>query len=430
MDDIRLGTLLLEGGIVDEAGLERCLAIQALTNHGRPIGQILVDQGMISPDALQRALQLQQERRQASASSVRADDLAADALLTLAASEGAAELVVSEGRRACIRTGMQWRPVTDTPLSGPEVWDFARAVMGDGVLEALAERHCVVQPWHASGAGHGLATAFRQLEGVAVRIAFTPEAVPDPGMAGVSPAIVEAVRGGKGLVLLVGERGLLRAETVASLLPVAAADQAQYVVVVDDEPLPLPADRALVVRRRFGLTPAARAEALRAAVAEDPDALVVADIGDPATFEIALRAAEGGRLVIAWLDAANAAQALARLLGFPSTHDAARVRGTLAAALRAVLVRQQLPDATGTGTVAASELLVVDAAVRDAIRAGKLGDIALLVRAEGRNGGHSLDRSMLDLVAAGRVRLEDVFSRAEERLWLLDRTREMQAKAN
>ena len=154
MDDIRLGTLLLEGGIVDEAGLERCLAIQSLTNHGRPIGQILVDQGMISADALQRVLQLQRERRQEAASSLRANDLAADALLTLAANQGATELVVSEGRRACIRTGMQWRPVTDTPLSGPEVWDFARTVMGDGVLEALAERHCVVQPWQEIGRAH------------------------------------------------------------------------------------------------------------------------------------------------------------------------------------------------------------------------------------------------------------------------------------
>jgi hypothetical protein len=63
--------------------------------------------------------------------------------------------------------------------------------------------------------------------------------------------------------------------------------------------------------------------------------------------------------------------------------------------------------------------------VRDAIRAGELADVALLVRSEGRP-GHALDRSMLELVSAGRVRLDDVFARAEERAWLLERTRGLQ----
>jgi twitching motility protein PilT len=430
MDDTRLGALLLEGGIVDEAGLERCLAIQSLTGHVRPIGQILVDQGLVTAEVLERLLELQRQRRSAQADGARATDLSTDALLALAAREGAAELMVSEGRPAAMRVGLAWRPLTDAPLSGPEVWDFARSLMGHGVLEALAERRYVVQPWQSVRAGRGLAMAFRQLEGVAVRATFVPAAVPDPSLVGVPPVVVDAVRAGRGLVLLVGERGLGRTELVTALLPLLSTDRSQHVVVVDDEPLLLPTNGALVVRRRFGIDPDVRARALQAALAEDPDALVVADIGERRTFELALRAAEGGRLVVAWIDARNAVQALARLCELPAPHDAPRVRAALAAVLRAVLVRQLLPAADGGGAVAATEVLVVDQPTRDAIRDDQIADVALLMRADGRAGGPALDRSLLDLVAAGRVRIEDVFARAADRGWLLDRAQALATKAN
>lgn len=426
MDDNRLGSILLEGGIVDESGLERCLAIQALTGNTRPIGQILLEQGLIDAPTLQRLLAMQKSRAESQRAQVSPPDLASASLLKAALANGASELVVSEGRPARIRVGASWSQLTGDVLRGPEVWDFVRETMGADVLEALAERHFVVQPWRLDDVGGGLATAFRQFEGVAVRMTFALAAVAAPEAIGVPPAVVDAVRAGKGLVLVVGERAIGRSEVMASLVQVAAGDATQYVVVVDDEPLALPANGAMVVRRRFGITPAERAQALRSVVREDPDVLVVADIGDAAAFEIALRAAEGGRLVIAYLDAPNATSALARILNFYPVYDLPRVRSTLAAVLRVVLVRQLLPDAAHTGTVAATELLVVDDAVREVVRSGDLADLALLLRVDDERLGHSLDRSMLDLLTAGKVRMDDVFARAEEKAWLLERTRDLQ----
>jgi len=234
------------------------------------------------------------------------------------------------------------------------------------------------------------------------------------------------VRGGKGLVLVVGERGIGRAELLASMTQLAAGDPSTYVVVVSDEPLPLAPSPAMVERRRYGLSPDDQAAALRSVVRADPDVLVVADVGAAATFDIALRAAESGRLVIGYLDAANATAALVRILNFYPVHDLPRVRSSLAAVLRTVFVRQLLPDVDHAGTAAANELLVVDDAVREIVRRGELGDLAMLLRAEGSRAGHSLDRSMLGLLQAGRVRMEDVFARAEEKAWLLERTRDLQ----
>jgi twitching motility protein PilT len=359
-----------------------------------------------------------------------ATDLGSAALLTAALRNGATEIVVSEGRPVRIRTGSTWIQLTDLVLSGPEVWDFVRETMGGEVLEALAERHFVVRPWLIDGVGRGLATAFRQFEGVAVRATFAPATVPSPEQAGVPQQVVDAVRNGKGLVLVVGERGIGRADALTALVQAAAADANQYVVVVDDEPLALPSSGAMVVRRRYGITPADRAEALRTVVREDPDVLVIGDAGDAETFEIALRAAEGGRMVIAYLDAHNSTAALQRVMSFYRVHDLARVRASLAAVLRTVLVRHVLPDSTHTGTVIANELLVADEAVCDVIRHGEVSDVALLLRAEGTRAGWSLDRCLLELVTAGRVRIDDVFARAEEKAWLLEKTRGMQGTGN
>jgi Tfp pilus assembly pilus retraction ATPase PilT len=430
MDDIRLGSVLLEGGIVDEAGLERCLAIQTLTGNTRPIGQILVEQGLIDAATLKVLLAMQRERVEQVHAKVQATDLGAQALLAAAIANHASEVVVSEGRPVRVRVGSTWRQLTDVVLSGPEVWDFVRETMGSEVLEALAERHFVVRPWQIDGVGRGLATAFRQFEGVAVRATFVPTAVPTPESAGIPAAVVEAVRAGKGLVLIVGERGIGRAEALGALVNVVAADASHYVVVVDDDPITLPTTGAMVVRRRFGISPRERAEALRSVVREDPDVLVIADVGDAETFEIALRAAEGGRLVVGYLDAPNSTAALTRILNFYPVHDLASVRASLAAVLRTVLVRQVLPDASHTGTVVATELLNADEAVGEVIRRGDLADVALLLRAEGTRAGHSLDRSLLELLTAGRVAMDDVFARAEEKAWLLDKTRGLDPAGN
>jgi twitching motility protein PilT len=429
MDDIRLGAILLEGGTVDEADLERCLAIQALTGGSRPIGQILVEQGLLDKATLQRLLDLQRDRVERRKAEFAAEGIVTGALVRAALANGASEMVVSEGRPVRIRVGGDWRDLTDEAVRGPEVWDFVRETMGSKVLEELADRHFVVRAWREAGVGSGTATAFRQSDGVAGRIVFAADAKRTPEDVGVPKQVCDTVRAGRGLVLLVGERGVGRAELLGSLVRAAAADPARYVVVLDDEPAEAAENGALVTSRRMGIAPADRATALRAAVREDPDVLVIGDVGDPETFELALRAAEGGRLVVAYMDSANATAALQRILNFYPAYDVARVRSSLAAVLSAVLVRHLLPDATHAGMTAATELLLVDDALREVIRSGDVEDVALLLRIEGGRCGHSLDRSMLELIVAGRVRFEDAFARAEEKAWLLERTRNLPAEA-
>ncbi len=425
MEDTRLGALLLESGLITEEDLERCLSIQALTGSVRPIGQVLVEQGFVDQATVGRLLALQKERAVAAAAKVAASDTMSSSLLGAAGASRASEMVVSEGRRVRVRVGGDWRDLTNDAVAGPEVWDFAREVVGPEVLEEVAAGNSVLRPFESADGGRGTARVFRHFDGVGVRLQF--EVAPDAGESiGVPASVSDLVAEGRGLVLVASERGELRSEAIVHLTERAAHDASKHVIVIGDDPLAFADAPALCTQHRLGDTPPERAAALRHALRHDPDAIVIADLGDAAAFEVALRAAEGGRLVIACLSASSVGAALHRILDFYPEHDLPRVRSALAAVLRAVVVRQRLPHSSGEDSVIANELLLVNDAVRNALRRGGLSDVTALLRLQSGECGHALDKNMLELLAKGDVRIEDVFARAEEKAWVLERTRDVQ----
>ena len=155
MDDIRLGSILLESKVISEADLEKCLEIQALTGNTRTVGQILLEQGRIDRTTLERLVQLQEARRvERDAKAPDAVEVQGESLLESVARSGARELVISEGRPIMVREAASWRALTAEPVRSPEVWDFVRREMGVAVLEELAERQFVVRPHHRD-ATHG-----------------------------------------------------------------------------------------------------------------------------------------------------------------------------------------------------------------------------------------------------------------------------------
>lgn len=422
MDDTRLGTLLLEGGIVAEGDLERCLAIQNVTGRVRPLGEVLVEHGLLDAGMVPRLLQLQQSRNALRAAEVPPSDTLSASLLRAAVANGASELMVSEGRPARIRVAGDWRDLGDAVLGGPEVWEFVRETMGGEVLEQLAEQRFVTKLVRNTVHGAATVTAFRHFDGVAVRFVPASQVVPAPAELDLPPELVAELTGGGGLVLLVSGQAGTRGPVLSALLQAAQANAPRHAVAVLDEPLPASL-LTKVSSRRFGWQAGQRAAALRSALSEDPEVLAIADIGTPETFELALRAAAGGRLVLACLDAANVVAALQRVLDFYPVAEVAEVRRTLATNLRGILLRLPLPNLEHCGIRHATEYLRAVPVVRETLAHGDLAAIPRLLQRTDGSCGWSLDRSLLDLLAAGAVRLEDVFARAEEKAWLLERSR-------
>lgn len=423
MDDIRLGSILLESKVISESDLEKCLEVQALTGNTRTVGQILLEQGRIDRATLDRLLQLQEARRATrELPQPVANETMGDSVLEAAMRAGARELVVSEGRPIMVREASAWRPLTTEPVRSPEVWDFVRREMGASVLEELADRKFVVRDLVRQGVCRGRITAMRHTDGVAVMAELRSESCATLAELGVPEAVGSLLGGSRGLVLFVGERGEGRSEVLGSVLAAMSVEPGRYVVALDDAlDAPLPAGGALVTRRRVGEHVGDYSAALRTTLREDPDAILLGSVDDPDTFDLAVRAAEGGRLVVGWMNSSSVASCLSRALRYYTALDAQRLRQSLANVLRAACVRHLVASKAGDRIVPVTEWMVVDDAARDVLRRGELDSLTMLIRAEGNANGASLDQRLFRLAKDGEIRVEDAYARAEDKAWLLDR---------
>jgi len=424
MDETRLGAILLESRAIQEADLEKCLEVQSLTGNNRPLGQILVEQGLIDRSTVNRLLELQHARACARKPLPEGDDLASESFLAMAMRSGARELVISEGRPVLMRVANDWQLLTAEPVRGPEVWDFVRAEMGAQVLEELADRQFVVRDLHKPGLCRGRITAQRHSDGVGVIVELRPEHLPSSAELGVPERLIEQLRTSHGLVLLGGERGVGRTELMDGVLREMAAEAERYVVVLDDAiDMELPVGGALVTRRRVGEHVEGYVSGLRTTVREDPDAILVGSLNEPEAFDLALCAADCGRLVVGWIDASSAVGCLRRVMNFYPDYDKQRARQSLASVLRSICVRHLLAAADGRKLLPVTEFLLVEDAARDILRAGDLSNLSLLMRTETGDNGHSLDQSMLRLLSDNCISTEVAYERAQEKAWFLERLR-------
>jgi len=425
MDDIRLGTLLLENRVLQEADLERCLELQSLTGGVRPLGQILVEQGLIDGASLEELLELQarRARRERGSLEVAADgaSLPHSPFLRAAVGAGASELFVSEGRPIIARVAGELRTLTDEEMQAPEVWGFVREEMGHDVLEQIAERKEVTRSFNHPGLCRGRISAYRHFDGIAVAIRLHPDELRSAADSRVPQQVIDAILQGKGLLLVSGENGCGLTETLHSLTECATATAGRHVLVLDsvfESEAPQPESGARVVRRQIGEHAMSYADALRSGIRENPDVIIVGDVSEPSAFEMALRAAEGGRMVIAALHAPTVVTTLKRVLNFYAEQDIPRIRATLSSVLVGVLSRKLVPDADHVGMLPASEYLHVDDAAREVLRQGSLKNVHSLMRMAD-NPGFSFDESLMGLQQRGEARFEDVFHRASDKTWFL-----------
>jgi pilus retraction protein PilT len=214
-----------------------------------------------------------------------------------------------------------------------------------------------------------------------------------------------------GLVVCAGPTGSGKTTTLYATL--AAIDRSDINVVTIEDPVEYVHHhkRSVVSQREIGWDTESFARGLRAALREDPDVVLVGEMRDPETIATALTVAETGHLVLATLHTNDAPQAVDRMIDVFPADQQAQVRVQLAASLLAVVAQRLLP-AVGGGLVAAFEVMVATHPVRNLVREGKTHQLRNLVATGGRDGMRTMEASLADLVAAGRVTPDDARARA------------------
>lgn len=220
----------------------------------------------------------------------------------------------------------------------------------------------------------------------------------------------------QGLVVIAGPNGHGKTTTLAALIDLINSTKPHHILTVED-PVEIlhPRKRALISQREVGAHTRSFASALKASLREDPDVIVIGELRDRETVEIALTAAETGHLVLATMSTPSAAKTLDRLIDMFPPDDQPQVRSSLAAALRFVVAQRLLPSADGTGLVAAIELLTGVLPLAALIRDDKLYQINSLQQRGRAFGMIRLDDSLAELVRIGRITEEVALRTAESK---------------
>lgn len=242
---------------------------------------------------------------------------------------------------------------------------------------------------------------FCQRNGLGASIRVIPSNPPSLESLGLEEVFQAIAQYQSGLVLVAGPTGSGKSSTLAALLDRLNRDCALHIITLED-PIEFvhSGQRSLVNQREIGLHSRDYAQALRSALRQDPDVILLGELRDLESIRLALRAAETGHLVLATVHARSAVSSIDRMLEVFSAEEKALVRTMLADSLRLVLV-QRLVRRRGGGRVAAREVLVVTAAVRNLIREGRMAQVHSLMQTGAAVGMQTMEGAMQALTVQG-----------------------------
>ncbi|WP_288409346.1 PilT/PilU family type 4a pilus ATPase [uncultured Herbaspirillum sp.] len=325
-------------------------------------------------------------------------------LLAFAVRNQASDLHLCAGLAPLLRVHGAIRRINLQPLEASQLQQALHALMPS----ALHRRHAAGADCDFSFAlptlGRFRVHAFHQQRGPAAAIRCLGQQPPALTELAAPPLCAELALRPRGLVLVSGPTGAGKSSTLAAMVRHINEMRPVHILTIEDpiefihEPR-----RALVTQREIGTHVADFAQALRAALREDPDVLLVGELRDADTIGLALTAAETGHLVLGTLHAASAAKTVDRIIDVFPAGEKEAARALLAEALEGVIAQTLLPTVDGLGRVAAHELLVATPAVRNLIREGRNAQLVSVMQAGGAQAMQTLEASLAALVRQGRI---------------------------
>jgi len=326
---------------------------------------------------------------------------------------GGTDLLLTAGLAPQLRVHGELHPVPGQPvLTGDDTEALLAELLDPAQLAAFDARrdHDFSFSWRDQARVRG--NAFRQRELAAIALRIIPRAIPSMAELGLPPVLEHFARQHQGLVLVTGPTGSGKSTTLASMVDRINTERACHIITIED-PIEYVHEhkRSAVNQREVGSDTASFADALRAALREDPDVLLVGEMRDLDSIRFALSVAETGHLVLATLHTNDTSQALARIVDVFPAEQQAQIRVQLAAALTGIVYQRLLPR-LGGGLVAGYEVLVATPAVRNLIKEGKTHQLRNSLLTGRREGMVSFEQSLSWLIASGQVSVPDALARS------------------
>jgi twitching motility protein PilT len=333
----------------------------------------------------------------------RFDGAALDIALQELCRRNGSDLLLTVGAPPMVRVDGELIALEGPPLTPADTDEVVRAALGPDRHETFVKTHEVDFSFGRAGLARFRANAFLQRGSAALSVRLIPFVIPAPDDLGLPACVQQLAHQAQGLVLVTGPTGSGKSTTIASLIDTINSTRACHILTIED-PIEYVHShkRSAVNQREVGIDTDSFAHALRSALREDPDVLLVGEMRDLETVAAALTLAETGHLVFASLHTNDAAQTVDRIVDvFPPGHHA-QVRMQLGNVLSAV-VSQRLVPRIGGGRVAAFEVMLANTAVRALIREGRTNQLQNQIVTGGNIGMRTMDASMMALTADGTI---------------------------
>ena len=340
-----------------------------------------------------------------------------DSFLRLVAHQGASDLHFHAGNVPIIRHEGELMPLPFRILSEVETSRFLLEIMGDEQRAAFDKDQEADFVYSIEGVARFRANVFVQSHGLGAVFRVIPNQVPTLDDLKLPKVVRELTDLNNGLVLVTGPTGSGKSTTLAAMVDEINKSSQRHVISIEDpiEFLHKPI-RGAITQRQVGKHAESFATALRSALRESPDVLVVGEMRDLETITLAISAAETGVLVIGTLHSSSASKAIDRIMDVIPEESRDQIRGTLSVLLRGVVSQHLARHASGEGRVAVMEILLQSYAVSNLIRENKVFQIDGYLETSSNDGSgtQSIDACLYRLVKGGEVTVEEALKLANQ----------------
>jgi twitching motility protein PilT len=334
-------------------------------------------------------------------------------LLKIAVEQGASDLHLKVGSFPMLRVRGGLEPAaTDHRIDHEEMLAFAAKVLPPGLRDRFKDNHEVDLAYSVSGLGRFRCNTFQQRGTVGMIFRVIPVYVQSIDHLLLPPVLKKIAGEERGLVLVTGTTGCGKSTTLAAMLDEINESRTCHVMTVEDPIEYLHRDkRSIVCQREIGVDTTSFSQALRSALRQDPDVILVGEMRDFETIETALHAAETGHLVFSTLHTLDATETINRIVAVFPPHQQQQIRLQLSGVLKAVISQRLIPRADGKGRVPAVEVMVTTAFIRDCIVDQEKTNLIHGAIAQGTSqyGMQTFDQSIFQLYQQQAITRDEAF---------------------
>ncbi|MEN9809232.1 MAG: hypothetical protein RLZZ488_799 [Pseudomonadota bacterium] len=341
-----------------------------------------------------------------------------ETLIASAAKGGASDLLLKRGQVPMFRWNGELFPSRNGPrLESSFLETLAAVLLSRTHCDRLDDIYDVDFSFQSQRGGRIRVNIFHQCGELGLVARLIPTEIPTVEKLEMDVQLKQLVEHKRGLVLVTGATGSGKSTTLAALLDHINSTRTSHVITIEDPIEFVHHDkRSMFNQRELGLDTRSYAEALRSALRQAPDVILVGELRDPETMEVALQAAETGHLVLSTLHTNDAADAILRILGMTGQDKEAVVRAQLADCLRGVISQRLVKRADRNGRIAAQEVMINTATIRERLLKGAHPSVVRDFIAQGINQGmRTFDQHLIQMVRAGIVDYEEALRNTSNR---------------